>query len=114
MSYRTITVNEQTYEYVVGRSHTKIKHFGVFENRLIGEKVQKDCGIKLTEDKYTVSPFHVANAIKGIKVERPVYRCVHGFETHKLTEDPYTAEIHQEVAYIVDCPKCIDQSYGDI
>lgn len=114
MSYRTITVNEQIYEYVIGRSHTKIRNFGVFENSLIGEKVQPDSGVKLTEDKYTVSPFHVANAIKGIKVERPVYRCVHGFETHQVTSDPYSLEIRGEEVDIINCPHCVNQSYCDI
>lgn len=114
MSYRTITVNEQTYQYVVGRTHTKVRNFGVFENRLIGDKVDADVGVKLSEDKYVVSPYHVANAIKGIKIERPVYRCIHGFETHEVTLDPYSLEIHGEEVDIINCPHCVNQSYGDI
>ena len=42
MSYRNITVNDKKYQYVVGKSHTKIKGVGVFLNEAIGESYVDD------------------------------------------------------------------------
>jgi hypothetical protein len=43
MSYRKITVDGKVYEYTVGRTHTKIKGVGVFENINIGDKNEMHC-----------------------------------------------------------------------
>ena len=48
MSYRKITVNGQEYQYVIGKTHVKIKGLGVWSKAEIGKKVVIapwcDCG----------------------------------------------------------------------
>ena len=39
MGYRKIVVCGQEYEYVIGKSHTKIKGIGVYLNSNIGKRV---------------------------------------------------------------------------
>jgi hypothetical protein len=36
MSYRKIEVCGQTFEYSIGKTHTKIRHVGAFLNREVG------------------------------------------------------------------------------
>lgn len=55
MTYRTIEVNNKTYEYVIGKTHTKIKGVGHFLNETIG----KDMG----DDKVSVQPSHIKEMI---------------------------------------------------
>lgn len=59
MSYRKIEVKGKTYEYTVGRTHTKIKGIGAFLNQEIGETVEVHdychCGCNMTlHDIYDV------------------------------------------------------------
>lgn len=42
MSYRKIEVDGKTYEYVTGKTHTKIKGVGVFLNETIGSMHKYD------------------------------------------------------------------------
>lgn len=46
MSYRKINVDGKRYEYVIGKTHTKVKGVGVFLNEKIGKMVEIDqlCG----------------------------------------------------------------------
>jgi len=47
MSYRKLTISDVVYEYAVGRTHTKVKSFGVIKNIDIGEYYwypHKPCG----------------------------------------------------------------------
>ena len=44
MSYRKIVVEGKTYEYVVGRSFTKVKGVGAVPNHQIGSDHLTDCG----------------------------------------------------------------------
>jgi len=39
MSYRKITVNGKSYEYVIGKTNTKIKGIGIFVNEKIAEGI---------------------------------------------------------------------------
>lgn len=55
MTYRTIEVNNKTYEYVTGITHTKIKDVGVFLNETIG----KDMG----DNKVSVQTSHIKEMI---------------------------------------------------
>lgn len=46
MSYRKIEVDGKTYEYSIGKTHTKIRHVGAWKNEDIGSILQvitKDC-----------------------------------------------------------------------
>jgi hypothetical protein len=78
MSYRKITVNNNDYEYVIGRSHVKIKGIGVWPLDQIGERVAKmcDCGCDelldniytdLSDDDYhyVVRPSHIRFKIEN-------------------------------------------------
>lgn len=107
MSYRKITVNEQEYQYSIGKSHTKVKGFKVFENRMIGDPISG------TSD-YVVTPYNVANAIKGIYQPRVVDKCSHGTVTHETTIDPFDAEIYGEQREMINCPKCVHERAMDI
>jgi hypothetical protein len=53
MTYRKIKVNDLSYEYVVGKSHTKIKGLGTFSNSAIGQQFDImchcGCGMSLAE-----------------------------------------------------------------
>lgn len=112
MSYRKITVDNQEYEYTVGKSNTKIKGVGVFHNEDIGDKVET--GYKHKPFKFIVAPYNVANAIKGVYKPREIYKCQHGTETHKTTLSPYALEIQGKEVEMIKCSKCIEQSAGDI
>jgi hypothetical protein len=61
MAYREITVNNKTYQYVVGRDVTKIKGFGIFRNYEWAFTRNKD------RSDYTVTPWHVEGMILGIQ-----------------------------------------------
>lgn len=37
MSYRKLVVNESNFEYSIGKTHTKIRHVGVWPNEEIGQ-----------------------------------------------------------------------------
>lgn len=54
MSYRTIVVDNTTYEYVVGKSHVKVKKLGVWSKEDIGDITVRtygcDCGCYSDED----------------------------------------------------------------
>ena len=76
MSYRKITVNQQQHEYVIGKTHTKIKGIGVFQNDLIGERIAipeycECCNEPMSQlhsdwedtDKLAVTPKHISQAI---------------------------------------------------
>lgn len=66
MSYRKITVDGKQYEYVVGKTHTKVKGVGVILNSQIGE-YQWNCrnGAECCGESLRVQPKDVANFIKG-------------------------------------------------
>lgn len=112
MSYRKITVDNKEYEYTVGKSNTKVKGVGVFNNADIGDSVET--GYKHRPFKYIVAPYNVANAIKGIHKPREIYKCSHGTETHLTTLSPYAMEVHGENVEMIKCNKCVEQSAGDI
>lgn len=109
MSYRKIEVNGKTYEYVVGRSHVKIRGEG-FSKVLPKSEV----GQQLGEDRYVVSPANIRNIVLG----RPgpkVYHCAdHGVLTSRLDYDPYSLEIYGKRYLMMDCDRCLDQLAWDI
>lgn len=56
MSYRKITVNDEEYEYTVGKSFVKIKGIGVYPVEQLGERVDKH--------QYNVKPCRIAYEIR--------------------------------------------------
>lgn len=78
MSYRKIAVDGKEYEYVVGRTHVKVKGVGVWPKEEVGNRVAKNCECcgepvdilyseeKLTEHDYDtrVYPSHIAEKIR--------------------------------------------------
>jgi hypothetical protein len=62
MSYRKITVNDEQYEYVVGKQYTKIKNIGLFKNEDIGD-VARYCCLR-NENIYSVTPSAVKRVIE--------------------------------------------------
>lgn len=57
MSYRKLKIDEQEYQYTVGKTHTKIRGLEAFKNEDIGDRVG-------ATDQYTVTPSNVTRAIK--------------------------------------------------
>lgn len=114
MTYRTITVSGVDYEYVIGKSCTKIKGFGVFQNNDIGVESRYSNRPKDVEGnrikKMVVTPAIVADLIAGNPI-RSMNACRHGTVTGRTTADPYEAEVNDEYAPIIDCDKCVHESY---
>lgn len=71
MSYRKIEVNGKVFEYSVGKTHTKIRHVGVFKNEEIGTIKTQLLHNMITDEFYTeflaieVKPYDVAARIRG-------------------------------------------------
>lgn len=56
MSYRKITVDNVEYEYVVGKTHVKVKGVGSWQKREVGHVID--------ENEVRVQPMHVAEKIR--------------------------------------------------
>lgn len=110
MSYRKITVNDKQYEYVIGKTNTKIKGVGLFLNSQVGSEVV-DCGGNFIE--YVVTLRIVATLIKGSR-EKPTFSCHHGTVTDKLMVNPYDEEIYGKTLYIAACGECYNTLAGEI
>ena len=112
MTYRKITVSGVEYEYSIGKSATKIKGFGVYQNNDIGVESQYFNRSKNAEGKpvkkMIVTPAIVADLISG-KPIRSMNSCDHGTVTSKTTANPYDAEIHAEYSEMIDCAKCVHE-----
>ena len=73
MGYRNINVNGQDYQYVIGRTHTKIKGLGAYRNEDIGQIQTYVMYNDITdefethEDGVIVRPSDVALMIKGLQ-----------------------------------------------
>jgi hypothetical protein len=76
MGYRKITVEGKEYQYVIGKSATKIKGIAVVNNCVIGTPI--------SEDKYAVTPACVAEYIRTGTV-------VHTEERKTKTKDEIAA-----------------------
>jgi hypothetical protein len=63
---------------------------------------------------YVVTPYNVANAIKGVHQPREVSKCYHGTVTHETTTDPFDYEIYGECTEMINCPKCIHEREMEI
>lgn len=65
MAYRKIEVNGATFEYTIGRTHTKIKGRAVVRNKDIGSVATRweDYPVGHVEEIVTVKPEHVRQFI---------------------------------------------------
>jgi hypothetical protein len=79
--YRKIVVDGKQYEYVIGKSHTKIKGVGVFPNLDVGpilaiERYCECCGTPMSElypnntpeMAITITPKDIAAKIKAFQL----------------------------------------------
>jgi len=55
MSYRKIIVDDVEYEYIVGKTHVKIKGIGYWPKEEIGRTI---------DDRCTVAPSHIESKIR--------------------------------------------------
>lgn len=49
MAYRKIEVDGKSYEYSIGKTHTKVRHVGVWKNEEVG-------AIRVYDDRHTFRP----------------------------------------------------------
>ena len=61
MSYRKIVVDNQVFEYSIGKTHTKIRHVGAYPNR--------EVGYVISDYEVRVRPSDLANFIKQKKLQ---------------------------------------------
>ncbi len=105
MSYRNITVDGKTYQYALGRTHLKIKNFGLFLTSAIGNPLGRH---------FVVTPRTVAKVIKGETLPE-VFHCErHEVSTTQLAYDPYSCEVYGKYDQMISCTKCLDQRSWDI
>lgn len=109
MSYRKLEVNGATYEYVVGRSHVKVRGPG-FSKVIPKSEVGQPVGT----NQHAVSPGNIRDVVLG----RPgpkVFRCArHDTTTTRLAFDPYSWEIEGKGHLVMDCEDCLDASAMEI
>ena len=56
MAYRKITVDEKEYEYVIGKTHVKVKGVGAWDKSEVGHVID--------DYEVRVQPSHVAEKIR--------------------------------------------------
>lgn len=76
MTYRTITVNDREYQYVIGATYIKIKNVGLFKTKdhltFFDDTPQCSCGPEYNcfagqgPTGYAVTPAKIKNLILGI------------------------------------------------
>ncbi|MCS4089978.1 hypothetical protein [Rhizobium sp. BK176] len=109
MSYRKIEVNGTTYEYVVGRSHVKIR--GPNFSKVL---TKAEVGQPIGDDRYVVSPANIKNIVLG-RPGAQIFVCRnHGAATTTLSYDPYDLEIYGKKRLMMDCGRCLDELGWDI
>ncbi len=74
MAYRKINVNGTQYEFVVGKSHTKIKKIGVFKNEDIGHGIPYccDCCDETLHDLYGYNPVNEHTGVSPGDVKKVI------------------------------------------
>lgn len=61
MSYRKLDVDGTVFEYSIGKTHTKIRHVGAFDNR--------EVGYVISDREVRVRPSDIAALIKADKLK---------------------------------------------
>jgi hypothetical protein len=121
MGYRKLVVGDKTYEYVIGKTHTKVKGVGVFLNSSYGVSVVRPAMLSKTEQKkWFVSPGMLADKLSGkpiraIEDTPSMQSCDdHGVHTVFRVADPYMIEVCRVYRGMIACKKCYDQRSWDI
>ena len=124
MAYRNITVNDKTYQYVIGKKFTKVVGIGSVTNSLIGlevERVYEINGKKYGRDRWLVTPafikkFILANGVidSTFHDDTPECGCGRKDNTVELRANPFQYEIHDRLCYSFMCDKCYQRSCDDI
>jgi hypothetical protein len=105
MGYREIEVEGSTYEYVVGRTHVKIRSASGLQRLLLKSDVGQPAG----PGRYAVGPANIRNLLMGY-VPAVIFRCEeHRHETRELAASPFWAEIHDKVILMAACPGCVER-----
>ena len=111
MGYRRIYVDKKKYEYVVGKTHTKVVGVGVFKNCERGTEIVNPDYSHLG---YIITSKIVRKFIQGEPFEPELQKCEHGTVTDKLMVDPYSEEIYNDTIYIIACEKCYNSLADEI
>lgn len=106
MSYRTIVVEDNKYEYVIGRTYTKVRGLQAYRNAEIGNPVTGT-------DKFVVAPLNIKQAI--LKLPIPEFTCKrHNVTTTEMMVNPFDAEIYGRKNYMTKCAECYASLKDDI
>ena len=109
MSYRKIEVNGKTYEYVVGRSHVKVRGHGISK-----AVAKSEVGQPIGGDRYVVTPASIRNVVLGRSGPRVLKCAEHGVATTVLAYDPYSREIYGKHDLMIECERCLDRQGWEI
>ena len=113
MSYRKITVDGKQYEYVIGKTHTKIKGLGLFLNTEIGMTVPFPPEFHRAPKTF-VTPGMIADKIQGKLPRKPImYSCEHLTTPHTVA-DPFESEVHGRYVAMIACDRCVNERSWDI
>jgi hypothetical protein len=106
MSYRKITVDGKQYEYIVGKTHLKIKGFDVFRISDVGNHIAGTL-------KYVVTPAVIAAIIRKDDVPISFHCAKHDYRTTELTYAHVDPTYIGKKAHVIDCPECRSEAvYG--
>jgi hypothetical protein len=116
MSYRKIVVSGNAYEYVIGKTHVKVKGVGLFLKSEWGNPIDRYS--RQTRELYTtyvITPDTVRRIILGEKPSPREFVCTrHNTRTTRLAFDPYAYEICNTSILVKRCEECLRQSAMDI
>ena len=109
MSYRKIEVNGTQYEYVVGRSHVKVRGPGM--SKVLAKS---DIGQLIGDDRFVVTPANIRNVVLGRNGPRTLICEEHGVRTSALAYDPFSREIHGKGRLMINCAQCLEMRRCEI
>ncbi|WP_327209997.1 hypothetical protein [Rhizobium leguminosarum] len=106
MGYRKIDIEGTIYEYVVGRSHVKVRSASGLQRVVPKSEVGQPAG----PGRWVVGPANIRNLVLGY-VPAVIFRCEeHKHETRELAASPFWAEIHDKIFFMAACPECLHNS----
>ncbi len=120
--YRKIEVDGKTYEYVVGKTTTKVKDVGLFKNSDYGVpfvfSMNFDSGVAPDPkdiEIVTVSAAGVKRMIRGLPGKPYRHVCErHNFVATSQTYCRFDSEIHEKRTLVNNCGECVSDRADDI
>lgn len=111
--YRTMHVNDQQYQFNIGKRFVKIISFDGNGNRISKDISKEKIGYSTRNSQnIIVTPKMVAcfiiNGMKKSTPEEYFPHCNCENVERFLCEDPYDSEIHHKINYKYICQKCYD------